>query len=446
VAHPLNIAILAHEFPALSETFVIAHATGLIDLGHNITILANRPRADPQTHGDVTGYRLAERTIYGGMGEPKVQRAVRGAGRLAAQAVLHPPAAWRAATARDYQASIGTLHLLDWWTRLRRLPKFDVIHAHFGPMGRTAAALRAIGALEGRLVTTFHGVDVSKSLLSDPDMYADLFRTGDAFLPVSEYWKGRLMEHGCPFERIHVHHMGIDIGRFPFRARQTTGRGRNGRPLRAITIGRLVEKKGIEYALEAVSLFAHRGYPVIHTIVGDGPLRAHLERVAGRLGITENVRFLGARDHRNVQQLLYQSDVMLAPSTTDGDGDQEGIPVTLMEAMASGLPVISTLHSGIPELVEHGTSGLLVVERDVEGLAAALQDVVKTDGLARRLAEAGRVAVERDFNQERLLHDLVDYYEELLDTPPQRAAAEPEWSRFIHPRAGRPHPTGAFRS
>jgi len=441
VAHPLNIAILAHEFPALSETFVIAHAAGLIELGHNVTVLANRPRADRQEHADVARYGLRDLTIYGGMGEPKVRRTIGASARLAARALTNPPAAWRARKAR------GSLHLLDWWSRLGRVPTFDVIHAHFGPMGRTAAALRDIGALAGRLVTTFHGVDVSKILMTDPHMYDGLFAVGDGFLPVSEYWKDSLVHHGCPVERIHVHHMGIDIERFPFHTRPTGSRGKGDRPLRVISVGRLVEKKGFPYALEAVALFAHRGHPVIHTIVGDGPLMAHLQRMAGVLGIAKNVRFLGARDHRNVSQLLYQSDVMLAPSTTDGDGDQEGIPVTLMEAMASGLPVISTLHSGIPELIEHGTSGLLVVERDVEGLAAALSDLVVQDGLAGRLARAARATVERDFNQARLIRDLATYYEELLSLPPRREAPIVDLRhRFTRQPPAHPHRTEAFRS
>lgn len=443
MAYPLNIAILAHEFPALSETFVIAHAVGLIELGHNVTILANCARPESTEHADIASHGLRERTIYGGMGEPRARRLAAGLGRLAKRALLNPSAAWHARRARDYNDGIGTLHLLDWWGRLHGAPKFDIIHAHFGPMGRTASALRDIRALDGRLVTTFHGVDVSRSLMDEPDMYARLFETGEGFLPVSEHWKNRLAEHGCPVERIHVHHMGIDIEKFPFRPRQTEQRGRGDRPLRVLTVGRLVEKKGLAYALEAVSLFAHRGYPVIHTIVGDGPLRDRLERLAAALGISHQVRFLGARDQRNVKQLLYQSDVMLAPSTTDGNGDQEGIPVTLMEAMASGLPVVSTLHSGIPELIEHDTSGLLVVERDVGGLAASLYELTHEAGLAARLARAARTTVERHFNQKLLLRDLAAYYEELLELPPRRPV---EVHRFRHPRAGHRRRTEAFRS
>ena len=425
MAYPLNIAILAYEFPALSETFVLAHATGLADLGHNVTILADRTRDEAFAHRWGDSCRLLNRTIYRTSPGNKVGRAIEAAFRAGGRAVRHPISAYHALGAIRYRTTIGAIYLLDWWTRFEGLPKFDIVHAHFGPMGRIAAALRDIRAIDGKIVTSFHGVDMSRNLMSDPDLYCDLFRRGDAFLPVSEHWRNRLIEHDCPAERIHVHHMGIDIDRFSFHARQTSGRGKGNQPLRVITVGRLVEKKGIAYGLEAVPLLAHRGHRILYTIIGDGPLRTHLERLAGVLGIAENVRFLGARDHRNVRQLIYQSDVMLAPSTTDGDGDQEGIPVTLMEAMATGLPVVSTLHSGIPELIEHGASGLLA------------------DGLARRLAHAARATVEREFNQARLVSELADYYEILLEMPAFGAA---DAARFTPQPVGHPHPTEAFRS
>ena len=276
----MKIAIVVHEFPALSETFVLTHVTGLIDLGHDVTIIADKPRDEGVLHLDVERYDLAARTIYGDVDKPKWQRARDLVRTFLSVGLRHPVAAFRAIRRARETGAIGPLRALDWWARLEGRRCYDVIHAHFGTVGRTVAALRRIGALEGRLVTTFHGVDMSASLMADEDIYARLFIEGDAFLPVSEYWRAKLLTLGAPGDRTVVQHMGIDTREIPFRTRQAGHRGKNGHPLRALSVGRLVEKKGLEFALEAVARFRNRGHDIVYTIVGDGPLRIE-RRTAG---------------------------------------------------------------------------------------------------------------------------------------------------------------------
>ena len=407
---PLRIAVMAHEFPALSETFVLNHVTGLLDLGHDVTVLATGPRADELTQPDVARYGLAHGTVYRRMPRNPILRAA-----FAPLLVLRRRGGeGPVLDMRRYGREARSLSLLYWADRLRRLAPFDVVHCHFGIVGRTAAYLQELNALKGKLVVTFHGVDVSAALDSDPHTYDHLFRAGDLFLPISELWRNRLIDAGCPPERTLVHRVGIDVGAFDFRARDSWIR-----PVRILAVGRLVEKKGFRYALEAVAQVRRRGLDAELTIVGDGPLRAELSTLTTRDPLVEHVRFLGWQDGTAVRRLYEESDVLLAPSVTDASGDKEGIPVTLMEAMASGLPVVSTRHSGIPELVEHGVSGLLAPERDVDALASALLTLAESPVLARRLAVRARATIEHAFEYRALNERLVEMYRALLrgETP-----------------------------
>jgi colanic acid/amylovoran biosynthesis glycosyltransferase len=170
---------------------------------------------------------------------------------------------------------------------------------------------------------------------------------------------------------------------------------------------------------------------VHYTIIGDGPLRGELERLVRDLRIEAQVEFGGWRDQAVVAQLMAENDVLLAPSVTSSDGDQEGIPVTLMEAMASGMLVVSTQHSGIPELVEHARSGLLVPERDVAALTKALLHLVHSPELWPAMCAAAREAVQREFEIATLNDRLVGCYRSLLEhTEPTTRAVFAARRRF----------------
>jgi colanic acid/amylovoran biosynthesis glycosyltransferase len=275
--------------------------------------------------------------------------------------------------------------------------------------------LQSYGLFRGPLVTSFHGYDVSMHLRqAGREVYSELFRRGNVFLPVTEHWAGRLRSLGCPPGRIHVHRMGIDLGRFEFRPPHLPRDG----DARLLSVGRLVEKKGFAHGLRAVSELLPEFPRLRYDIVGDGPCRSDLERDIAGLGLGGAVRLLGALAQPHVLHRMRASDIFLAPSVTALDGDTEGLPVVLMEAMAVGLPVVTTRHSGIPELVEDGVTGFVAEERDGAGLAHKLRRLLAAPEAWAPLTRRARAKVEAECDVERQVSKLVDLYRSLAKVAP----------------------------
>ncbi|MEB3827946.1 glycosyltransferase [Phormidium sp. CCY1219] len=404
----MRIAFIVTHFPALSETFILNQIVGLIERGHEVDIYADNPRNEAKIHPDVEKYKLLERTYYrAGLSPNLVKRWIKGVGLLLLNFYKNPVVLGRALNVTkygDYSSSwllpFAALHLFD------KKP-YDIVHCQFGSHGIKGALLKDIGLLQGKLVTSFRGFDLSKELPNLKDDFSRwLFPRGDLFLPVTEHWKNKLIELGCDENKIIVHRTGIDCDRFSFQPRQPSETGE----IRLVTIGRFTEKKGIEYGIRAAAKLA-KAYPNLrYTIVGDGWMRNRFERLTEQLGLQSQVDLLGWKQQAEIIEILNESHILLAPSVTSKDGDKEGIPGTLMEAMAMGLPVVSTYHSGIPELVENGRSGFLVPERDADSLAEKLEFLIQHPEQWPEMGEAGRKRVQEDYNIAKLNDRLVEIY------------------------------------
>jgi colanic acid/amylovoran biosynthesis glycosyltransferase len=397
---------LTGPFPTLSETFILNQMTGLLDRGHDVHVFAARP-SQPLAHPAVERYRLLERTRYWPPMPPnRVLRAVAGAGLLARR----PADLGTLLRSVDVGRMASSLSLLFWTSALVPRRTYDILYCHYGWNGLYASMLRQIGAIGGKLVTAFHGADLSWQLRTNPDLYRPLFERGELFLPISEHWKRKLIELGCDPARVDVHRMGIDCERLSLIERRLEP----GQPIRLLSVSRLVEKKGLEYGIAAVTALVARGHDLRYDIIGDGPLREPLASKVRELGLGDRVTLRGWQDADAVGDALRRAHLALAPSVTGMDGDQEGIPVFLMEAMATGLPVVSTRHSGIPELVEDGVSGRLVAERDVEALANAIEQLVRQPERWPAMGAAGRARVLQSFEISALNDRLVARFSTLL--------------------------------
>ncbi|WP_198041369.1 glycosyltransferase [Micromonospora chokoriensis] len=290
-----------------------------------------------------------------------------------------------------------------------------LLHAHFGVEG--VYAVPTAKALKVPLVTTLHGFDVTvsraKMVASKKPSWLNyvtwrhsLFAEGAVFICVSEHIRRRAVEWGYPAERCHVLPIGVDV-----EAIQPSG------PVdapRILHVARLVEKKGTQYLLRAFAE-VRKAIPASELVlIGEGPLRDSLAALARELGVEAGVRFLGAQKHSDTLRWLSQSTLLCLPSVTAQDGDQEGLGMVLLEAAASGKPVVGTHHGGIPEAVTDGANGFLVPERDVAALADRLIELLRDQNLCDRFGKVGRQTVEDQFNLSRQTVKLESLYRDLL--------------------------------
>ena len=205
---------------------------------------------------------------------------------------------------------------------------------------------------------------------------------------------------------IHVYH-GIDLNQWPQKDQLTFYE----REIHILTIGRLVEKKGIIFLLEAVKLLIGRGHLLKCSIIGEGPLREQLEDYIRTNDLTEIACLYGALEQDAVKEFYRKADVFILPCTMTDDGDRDGLPNVLLEALAVGVPVISTPVSAISELIVDGQTGILVPDQDPEGIAIAVMRLIDTPKLSQSLSTNGRIKVEKEFSISASTDRLVQLFE-----------------------------------
>ena len=406
---PMRVAFLVTAFPTLSETFILDQITGLIDLGCDLEILAFLPEDQAAVHSEVDAYELMSLRRVPQMPVSYAQRPL-GAIRLAfaQRRNLGWPHA-RSLNILRQGPPAASLRLFFETVAFAGRQPFDVMHCHFGPNGLRSLALRNIGAIRGKLITSFYGYDVSEfPRQKKRNPYTQLFAQGDLFLAISEHMRGKLIDLGCHPKSILVHPLGVKPKLFHPARRPVPGA-----LTRITTIGRMVSKKGIEYGLQAVAALARQEQPVQYLIIGDGPLRPKLEHMVKDLALEGVVRLAGWMSRPEIVRALGETDILLAPSVKAENGDEEGTPVVIMEAMAAGVPVVSTLHAGIPELVRDGVSGFLVPERDVPQLASVLRRLVQSPDLRAQIGAQGRLDITEQHDIHKLNGRLIGIYRDL---------------------------------
>ena len=280
----------------------------------------------------------------------------------------------------------------------RALHKHDVrvLHAHFGWTGSQVLPVKSRTGLP--LVTSFYGVDISALARSDQwrSAYAELFAKGDLFLVEGPRMRERLLEIGCPPEKASIQRIAIQMERYPFRRRLPKGKGEN---VRILFCGRFQEKKGLFYGLEAVRRAHERFRNLEFRIIGDGQLRPQIEQTLDRYQMRSYTTLLGFQSHQQTIEEMNLCDIFISPSVTAADGDTEGgAPTTILEAQACGLPILSTTHADIPNVVVPGESALLAPERDAETLSDCLCALLSEPERWPIMGSSGRDFVERYHN------------------------------------------------
>ena len=417
----MRIAFFVDRFPCLSETFILNQITGLIDRGHEVDIYCDRPSNTVQMHLDVEKYQLLQRTyqirIRSNTYKTVIWRYFKGIFLLLFNVHKAPGIILNSFNRLKYnQVRYGDL--ADWFKPLfLMLPllkqqPYDIVHCHYGRNGLKAILLKDLGVINGKIITAFHGHDLSYSLQRQGDrIYNYLFERGDLFQPISHHWAKKLIELGCSPDKIVLHHMGIDTSKFipTLAINQTSAK------IIIVSVARLVEIKGLSYGIEAVGrlLTKRPQLNLEYLIVGDGVLRPQLEEQIEQLQLKDRIKLLGWKKQKQVQAIIALGDILLAPSVTSRAGNCEGIPVCLMEAMARAIPVVSTYHSGIPELVEDEVTGYLVPEKQVTALVEKLEYLIGNPSLRLQMGRAGRDKVLNEYNIELLCDRLVTIYQQL---------------------------------
>jgi glycosyltransferase involved in cell wall biosynthesis len=379
-------------FPCWSETFIVREILALQRRGVEVRILSLKPPSEAMMQPDAR--TLSEhRTIY----PPADLKALRAALRVARLApTTHLSLLARIARGlltrpRELVASIAT-----WWRALAvvsRIRDFspDLIHAHWATYPSTAAM-----ALSRALGVPFSFTAHAHDIFLDPQLLREKLRDALFAVTVSRYngdWLGE--RHGrAAVERLHIVHCGVSLGDLAFHPE-----GRSSDFI--LAVARLEPIKGLSYLVEACAILRDRGRRLRCEIVGEGTERPILEAAIRRHRLEGVVALAGASSQHDVRARLDRATVFVLPSVITPQGDRDGVPVALMEAMASGLPVVSTTTSGIPELVEDGTSGILVPPNDPAALAAAIDRVLLDGDLRRYLATNARRTVERGFDADR---------------------------------------------
>ena len=311
-----------------------------------------------------------------------------------------------------------------WFRQLRRVPwqissgetnqligvlndaRAELLHIYFGHIA--VHLLPLIRRWDKPSVVSFHGADVMVEL-DNPAYRAATVRMLESIRLVlvrSDSLRQALVRLGCDEAKIRIQRTGIPLHEFPFQPRAWPTES----SWRVLQAGRLIEKKGLRTSLNAFAVFSRTHPQAQFTVAGEGPLLDELQEMARELGISGQVTFTGFVSQDRLRELFYASHIFLHPSETGNDGNQEGVPNSMLEAMASGLPVFATTHGGIPEAIENGVSGVLVPERDAAGLARELMRLAAQPDVLSPIAARGAKDVAAKFEQRAQVDALEQYY------------------------------------
>ncbi len=387
------MAYMMSRFPKITETFILYEMLAAEEAGARVEVFPLRREKTTKMHPEAVGF--VDRAHFV---QPISSEIVRDNVHM----LLTHPLLWTGTLWTIIRANLGCRRFLfgalvafpmcvTLARRMKQL-RIDHIHAHFASHPAAAAwIIHQFSNIPYSFVA--HGSDLHR----DRHMLSEKVRDAAFVVAISNYNRQIILEEtGVQHsDRVKVIHCGVNPADFrPLNKLPATA---NSGLLHVLCIGTLHEVKGQTYLIDAVRTVVRNGVRLKLHLVGDGPDQRMLERQVEEAGLNGVVTFEGRRDRHEIIELLHSADILVAPSVPTTDGRREGIPVVLMEGMASALPVISSRLSGIPELVQHEVNGLLTEPGDTAAIAAALQRLCEDADLRHRLGAAGRKMVEDHF-------------------------------------------------
>ncbi|MDJ0843284.1 glycosyltransferase [Crocosphaera sp.] len=416
----MKIAFLLGQFPTLSETFILNQITGLIDRGHQVDIYASKPKKNSTIHPDVEKYKLLEKTYYDNQPKQKSVAYKNGFQLVFTHFLANPvkglPILIKILKFVKPGKSSELLEIF--YSAASCLPineNYDIIHCHFGIIGIKGMILKDLGAITSqKFLVSFYGLDVTMlPQMKGHDVYKALFKKVDLVLGLTTLMNKQLIELGASPEKLKkLPTTSVNLTNYKFNPSILS----ENEPIKLLTVARLVEKKGLEYSIKAVSkvIKDNPDRRINYRIIGKGSLRKNLVQLIEQLGVSPQIQLLGGMSQTEVKKVYNDSHIFILSSITASNGDQEGLPTVLQEAQAIGLPILSTLHSGIPETIVDGKSGFLVPEKDVDALTQKLDYLVKNPQVWPEMGMQGRKFVETNYNMDKVMDQLVEIYEQIL--------------------------------
>jgi colanic acid/amylovoran biosynthesis glycosyltransferase len=403
-----RLAYVVSRFPRLTETFILQEVLTMGGLGWPVELFALRHEHSPVVHA-------AARQIEPSVHFPSPRLALADNLRLIAKR----PEMWARLLAMTATGNTRSLEFLAKsvlvfpiavsWARQMQALGVCHVHAHFGSYP-ALAALVAAGLQEIGFSFTAHAHD----LFVDNVMLAEKARRAKFVVAISEFNRNRLLSlvAADAAGRVRVIHCGVDSHAFGFKPRQVPDAHRH----EVLSVAALREYKGLGHLIRACALLRQAAPEerFVCRIVGEGPERSALEQQVRVLGLQDTVQLLGAREECVVRQLLEHADTFVMPSIVARNGYMDGIPVALMEAMASGVPVVASQLSGIPELVSDGETGLLVSPGQADAICNAILGCWRDPAAAAQRARRARAVVEREYDVDRNTRQLAGMFEDVL--------------------------------
>jgi glycosyltransferase involved in cell wall biosynthesis len=428
VSKRLRVAYLVKTFPRLSETFILNEILGVEELGLELEIFSLRrlpPESGP-VHPDVAKVKGPVRYIPSfvrPLWPPGLALLLFSQLALLFSAPLRYFAAVRFHFTSDNNPRLKDFLQAGYLARALRKGKFTHLHAHFANLPTTVAEI--VKHLTGiRYSFTAHAKDV---YLTPPSELARKIKKAECVMTctaVNQRYLAGLAEQGTP---VRLAYHGIDVNRF--HVFHTGDTRRNGEVPLILSVARLCEKKGLEFLIEACRILVDRGVAFQCRIVGYGPLEDKLQKMIASLALQDSVFLVGKMTQDQLAELYPQADLFVLPCLVLKNGDQDGIPNVLFEAMVCGVPIISTEIAGVRELIEHQKNGLLVEQRNSHALADAMELLIGSPELRNNLARRGRQTVLGSFTRESSARNVYNIFSSVLGST--------ESSDILRQQAGR---------
>ena len=401
---------------------ILNQINGLMSHGHQVTVFAEG--RDSQAFQlekrvcekiDVRQIPTRQLTRFSRRFFNRCNIAVRGGGQFLKTVLRAPAIAFKSINVfkrGPYSISFWLLYQVWPFVKTKEKHAYDIIHAQYGPNGTKAVLLREIGALSGKIVTSFRGYDLNRlPKVHGPRMYDRLFQYGDLFTTDSEAMKKKLITLGCPGQRIRVIPSSVDLEFWaPIGPSPSTD------TIRFILAARLTPCKGVTFAIRALQKIRDLGIDAHLTIAGDGPLRHELVELVDHLCLTSHVSFTGWVDQQSLRKLFAQHHVLLLPSILTKNGDEESQGLVLQEAQAMGLKVIGSDIGGIREGLLEGKTGFTCKAADVEDLAAKMNQLIEMKDHWPEMGIAARQFASDYFSLEKQTDNLIKNYRNTLTT------------------------------